>query len=126
MELRGDDAEKVKMLEYYQHLQWYVEVKKIEEGGAFGELALLESNEPNTGERKATIMCLTDCYFATIDKESYNRVLAKEKVKEQKMMVEFLRQLPFIRHWTKRQLEKLVLDFHMTTYTRNQVIFRQG
>jgi CRP-like cAMP-binding protein len=41
-------------------------------------------------------------------------------------MVEFFRQLPFIAHWTKNQIEKLALDFNLKTFNRNQIIFNQG
>lgn len=80
---------------------------------------MTSSSGENTGLRKATIMCLTDCYFATIDKESYNKVLAKENQKQTKANVEFFRSLPYISHWTKGQIEKLALDFNLKTYNRN-------
>jgi hypothetical protein len=82
MDLKPSILDNIKLLEFYQSLQWFVEVARLEEGQAFGELALqnnLNSAGEHTGLRKATIMCLTECYFATIDKISYNKVLAKEK-----------------------------------------------
>ena len=47
-----------------------IEVAKLKTGSSFGELALI-NNEP----RKATIMCLTDCFFAVLEKEDYVKVL---------------------------------------------------
>lgn len=53
-------------------MQWQLEVTKLQTGASFGELALI-NNEP----RKATIMCLTDCYFAVLEKQEYSKVLQR-------------------------------------------------
>ena len=45
-------------------------------GKSFGELALI-NNKP----RAATIKCLTDCHFAVISKNVYERILKKIEVK---------------------------------------------
>ena len=60
------------MLKEYETYEWFVEVAQLTEGQSFGELALL-----NNAPRAATIFCLSDCYFATLDKEDYVRVLKK-------------------------------------------------
>jgi CRP-like cAMP-binding protein len=53
-------------------------------GKAFGELALL-TNKP----RAATLKCLTDCHFAVISKNVYDRVLKKIEIKNQNQLVDF-------------------------------------
>jgi len=50
---------------------------QLQAGQSFGELALI-----NDKPRAATIMCLTDCYFAVIDKSDYAKVLKKIEYKE--------------------------------------------
>ena len=54
------------MLEEYEETTWTVEVSKLQTGASFGELALI-NNEP----RNATILCLTECYFAVLEKKDY-------------------------------------------------------
>jgi len=49
-------------------------VKVIPEGGAFGELALL-NNKP----RLATIKCLSPTYVATLSKENFNKILKEHE-----------------------------------------------
>ena len=60
------------MYEKYQKYQWFIEITKLEEGKSFGELALI-----NDRPRAATIMGLTDCHLATLDKQDYLRVFKK-------------------------------------------------
>jgi CRP-like cAMP-binding protein len=51
---------------------------------AFGELALINNNP-----RAATLKCLTDCHFAVISKNVYERILKKIEVKNQNKLVDF-------------------------------------
>jgi len=41
-------------------------LKEISEGEIFGEIALM-----NNVKRTATIMCMTECYFATLTKNQF-------------------------------------------------------
>jgi CRP-like cAMP-binding protein len=49
--------------ERLKKLNWFIEVVKLLPGGSFGELALI-----NKAPRSATILCLNECWFATLDK----------------------------------------------------------
>ena len=51
-------------------IDWFVEVAKLKPGENFGELALM-----NNAPRDATIKAMTDCQFATIQKNDYQKVL---------------------------------------------------
>ena len=69
--LNLDDIEK------FEQYQWFVDVSKLVSGSSFGELALL-NNEP----RAATIKCLTNCSFATLNSEEYKSFLQKIEIKQ--------------------------------------------
>lgn len=58
--------------EYLQlkQITWFLKVARLRTSDTFGELALV-----NNDKRKATIKCLSDCVFATIDKNDYQTVL---------------------------------------------------
>ena len=83
---------------------WTVEVHKLQTGSSFGELALL-NNEP----RKATVQSVSDCYFAVITAESYDKLLKKDKAIKMQNNVKFLRQIPYIADWTVRETQALYL-----------------
>lgn len=61
MKLSQDEKKNLDLIEDYDTRKWFLDVAKLGEGQSFGELALI-SDEP----RKANIICLSECYFATI------------------------------------------------------------
>jgi len=75
-------------------------------GKSFGDLALI-NNKP----RAATIKCLTDCHFAVISKNVYERILKKIEVKNQNKLVDFFQHLPFFEGWSRTALAKLKYIF---------------
>ncbi len=60
----------------------FIEVIRLTSGKAFGEQALLKTNEPML--RAATIKCTKDSHFAVMDKEDFQNIL-KNKVKKSKL-----------------------------------------
>lgn len=48
------------------------DVKTLNTGAAFGELALMDKKP-----RAATIICKSDCYFAVLEKSAFNNILSK-------------------------------------------------
>jgi CRP-like cAMP-binding protein len=71
-------------MQLYHHQSHFHEVVQLTMGKSFGELALI-NNKP----RAATIKCLTDCHFAVISKNVYERILKKIEVKNQNKLVDF-------------------------------------
>jgi CRP-like cAMP-binding protein len=71
-------------------------------GAYFGELALI-NNKP----RAATIRCLSDCHFAVITKNVYEKALKKIEIKNQNQLVDFLKHLPFFAGWSRTALARL-------------------
>jgi CRP-like cAMP-binding protein len=80
----------------------YKEVVQLGTGSSFGELALI-NNKP----RAATIKCLSDCHFAVISKNVYEKVLKKIEIKNQNQLVDFLKHLPFFAGWSRTALARL-------------------
>lgn len=67
----------------------YQEVKQVGKGESFGELALI-NNKP----RAATAKCKTDTILASLDKESYSKVMAKIQQKKLNEKIDFLKEIP--------------------------------
>jgi hypothetical protein len=62
MDLTKQELENFKDFEKYEKTKWFIEVAKLMGGQTFGELALI-----NKAPRMATIYCLNDCWFATLN-----------------------------------------------------------
>lgn len=122
MEVSDWDIGNLKQIEHFQNFKWFVEVKTLNEGSTFGEKVLMKEGET----RAATIMCLTQCFFAVIDKQSYKKVLEGSEVKRTKVILDFFSQHPLFSHWTKMQKLRLKDSFKLVACKRNQVIFNQG
>jgi len=78
----------------------------LKESNTFGELALL-----NNAPRAATVRCLTDCEFATLDRADFEKVLKKIENKVIANKVDFFKNLTFVQHMTQNQLKKFVSSF---------------
>jgi CRP-like cAMP-binding protein len=63
MSLTPQERSNLVAFERLKKLNWFIEVVKLLPGGSFGELALI-----NKAPRSATILCLNECWFATLDK----------------------------------------------------------
>ena len=94
-------------LQELKTMSFFFQVVQLSMGKSFGELALI-NNKP----RAATIKCLTDCHFAVISKNVYERLLKKIEVKNQNKLVDFFQHLPFFQGWSRTALAKLKYIFY--------------
>ena len=90
-------------------------------GKSFGELALTH-NKP----RMATIRCLKDTHFATLDKHDYETSLLKIERKHQNKILEFMNQIPCFRQFTKTSLLKFSYYLKKVKFGRNQILYKAG
>jgi CRP-like cAMP-binding protein len=63
MKLSTEELAKLEELDKMNQEEWFITCAHLGAGDSFGELALI-NDEP----RAATIQCLNECYFATLDK----------------------------------------------------------
>ena len=75
-DLNEDQRNDLRRYDKLENLNMFITVANRSSGESFGELALI-----NDTSRAATIQCLTNCYFATLDREDYNRILKKIELK---------------------------------------------
>ncbi|CAI2387493.1 unnamed protein product [Moneuplotes crassus] len=126
----GEEARNLSIFEQTQlgqkamlELLNFFEIAKLVSGSSFGELALLNSGD---GKRKARIVCKEDCKFATVNKENYQKVLAKIQQQHKENMINFLKQIPFISHWSKNALSRLYYAVEKVDTFRSQRIIKEG
>jgi CRP-like cAMP-binding protein len=97
------------------------EIAQLKSGQSFGELSLIK-NQP----RAATVICMESCYFMTLSKESYLRLLGKSFSRMLEEKIEFLHSLPVFSSWTKKSLEKLSYFFIPKDFKQNEMIYFKG
>ena len=111
----------IKLSDLASEDNFYREVSVLSEGSSFGELALLQ-HKP----RAATIICKERCYIATLDKQSYDRILKKGFQNLLNANVKFLQSIPFFSKWTKNSLAKFSYYFQKKSFKRNQFVYKEG
>ena len=107
--LSFDERKSLEQISEYEKLAWFGDVAQYTEGQSFGELALITDKSV----RQATVFCMTDCYFATIEKDDYMRILRKIDAKQEFQVVEFFSRLDFLKHRTHNLLRKLIKSFNL-------------
>ena len=95
--------DKINEIEKLQKLDWFIEVVRNKAGDSFGELAL-QQDDPEKRIRSATILCLSECYFAVLGRTEYEKVLKRIEQKDTNNILDFFQGLPFLNHWTKTQI----------------------
>jgi len=85
-------------------IKWFKEVVCLSAGQSFGELALI-----NDAPRAATIHCMKECYFAVLGRSDYEKVLKRLEQRQTTKAIDFFLQVPFLSHWTRTQIWKLIL-----------------
>ncbi|KAL4467755.1 hypothetical protein ABPG74_013090 [Tetrahymena malaccensis] len=99
-----------------------VQVKNLEEGDYFGELGLL-----NFKTRSATVQCLTDCFFAVIDKASFDKILKKlEQDILQERIDAFANENPLLKFSSKHTIKQLYFNAIFKKYAPNEFVIISG
>ena len=114
---------KVKLLTWAEGDQGeeQTEIAQLAPGQSFGELSLIK-NRP----RNATVICMQSCYFMTLSKDNYLRLLGKSVLKLLEDKIEFLHSLQMFNNWSKRSIEKLSYAFELKSFKHNEIIYQEG
>ena len=89
-------------------------------GGSVGEYSLLHKKK-----RSASVRCLTDSHFATMDREGFEKVMLKIKMKESNEIVEFLDQFTFLKELTYNTKAKLAYRLKTKKCVLGQTIYHE-
>lgn len=98
-----------------------VEVMVLNNGAAFGELAL-ESSKP----RAASIKCKTPTHLMYLEKADYNRLISRLIADKRNSLVAFIQSLPLFSHLTKGNLTKLSYIFKEKIYSKGQFVYNEN
>eukprot|EP00743_Colponemidia_sp_Colp-15_P008225 GILK01008923.1.p1 GENE.GILK01008923.1~~GILK01008923.1.p1 ORF type:complete len:587 (+),score=107.11 GILK01008923.1:165-1763(+) len=99
-----------------------ITVTELKAGDSFGELALVRNDR-----RTATIITQEYCEFMKLDKDSFNRILKGDFLKQSAQKVEFLiERVPNLKSLSRLNLEKVAYYFRTKIYKKDAVIIQQG
>ena len=119
--LQGEVRIESKIYDYQNKCEVKKDIGELHSGNSFGELSLLE-NKP----RIASIICKSDCHFAILDKESYNKILYDYQKYQLNTKVEFLNKLEPFKHLVKSVMQNLSYFFKCENYSRNHFVYKQN
>ena len=76
--------------------------------------------------RAASILTLTECHTAVLDKNSYQRILASIIKKKRSEIVEFLQSQLLFKKLTKGSLIKLSFCFEEKVFKKDHILYSEG
>jgi CRP-like cAMP-binding protein len=97
------------------------DVKTLQVGDCFGELALL-TNRP----RAATIVARTDLALAKLSKAEFTRILQKTETTKLENKINFLRTISAFKNWTRDSLQKLTYYLKPTKYKQGAIVYKEN
>lgn len=71
-------------------------------GQSFGERAMLDNKK-----RAGTIITMTDCHFAIVGREAYDRLLKKDQEMKIYEKILFMKQVAYMRTWKMKEIQDL-------------------
>ena len=99
----------------------FVEIARLEAGGSFGELALLDGKP-----RMTTIKCLKRAHFLILSKKEYNKSLEDIKIQKKNILVSYIKKIPLFSKLSRTYLGKLSDNTKELKVTKDYVLFREG
>lgn len=94
----------------------------IEPVRSFGERSLLR-DLPRAG----TTQCLTECFFAIVSKDSYIKLLRKGEMEVNIQMMNFLKQIPYIKSWIAKEISQMKYLMKTERYEkRGMILAKEG
>ncbi|PVU93220.1 hypothetical protein BB561_003382 [Smittium simulii] len=96
-------------------------VAKIENGGSFGELALMY-NSP----RSATVKSSTTATLWALDRITFRRLLMERTSRKRKLYEKFLEGVPVLQNLESYERQKIADSLESVTYLDGEVVIKQG
>jgi CRP-like cAMP-binding protein len=101
---------------------YMIKVREIARGQSFGELALTTEG----AKRSATIKCMTDCEFATLNKESFKRSMQSVEQNRIRKKIDKLQQVPVFAAMSRKQVQNYLDKLQKRKFILNQVAYESG
>lgn len=102
---------------------WFNNVNTIGPGASFGEVAIMGKN---MATRNATIFCKSDCVFAVLDKDNFQRIIGEHQKRITHKKMNFLKKVAIFKELLDDELETMIYFLKPQNYAFRDVIFKQG
>lgn len=99
----------------------FVTVAKKSVGESFGEEVLIDDTR-----RSATITCETESWFATLDRQEFQKITKKEELRDLHRQLQFVHQIPLLKTLSNNMISKLIRCFKPKTLTYKELLFFQN
>lgn len=80
----------------------------------------------NSKPRAATIYWREECYFATLNRDDYQKNIGKAQKKKIEEKTTFLQSFRIFSHFTLQTLQKLTYYIEEIKFNLGQIIYKQG
>ena len=100
----------------------FIDIARIEAGGSFGSLALVDGFQ-----RRATTKCLTRCHLLVLNQDDWKQSEKEIQKRKTEEAVSFMRGIPVLQSLSWHYLtNKLIPHFYPSTCGKGHVIYREG
>lgn len=111
--LKGSGTVKVPPIEFYKETI-------LNAGSSFGELGLLKGIA-----RTAAVTCREASILALLTKTDFDRIISRLEETRLAQVVDFLKEIPIFRSWTKTSLSKASYGLTQKNYRMGESVFRE-
>ena len=110
-----------------EHGDDIVRLQKVGEfhtGSSFGELAIMEDV---LKPRSATVICMTNCHFALLERKKYKKILGDAQNRIYKSHIKFLSEMSIFKGFTYHNLKSWVYLFEeKMVHAWRHVVYKEG
>ena len=97
------------------------DIRHLYAGDIFGEIAL-QQKQP----RSASVLAVSDCVFATLNKAAYEKALEAAIAKLNERSLKLLQHFPLFKTFPQARLIKLIPSMKLRFFQRGNYVFKQG
>ncbi len=98
------------------------EVNVLSDGSSFGEASLVSGHM----QRNATILCKTDCYFAILDKDNYEKIIGEQLEIELNNRVNFLKNIHIFSALPDNVIRTMIYFLKIKSFSFREFITKRG
>ena len=101
---------------------YFKKVVDLKAGDGFGELALVSAEN----QRTATVVCLTECLFATLARGDFDLSIKKIEEKRLQKIKKFLHQVPYFRYMRNSDIQRFTYCIQILKFKHGKTVYQEN